>query len=208
MHRLCAIACFVAILVSFKGYGKVEFQRSQMSQDSIHFEKKTIYEITEVTQMNFGSSKIHYTVENKEKIPVNDLGPNNVRIVKERIVYRKRKHINEAPQTNTLTDVSDAIKEEVTSLPSKTITIKRMETYERMVESGVQTAEILEELANEFYFRKDYHKAIKYFERLFELSGNTKEENTEKHKQCLKFIEIEKQESKKKPRKSVSIKQH
>lgn len=229
MLRLFLIT-FVLCLVSIPAIGNEMYQDLTKQMDTINFEKTIEYEVTEIIQKTFGSSKISYTASNKSEIRTNDLGPNNKRIIKEKIVYRKRQPDLEQPQTSAKHKVLDSLKSQkletkaIQSIAlnndivydslkisnhqteSKSITIKPLETYERMVEDGFQTAEILDILANQNFYNKKYKKAAKYFEILFTLTDVVNEENTMKYQECLRNIKVEAQLAKNHTRNRISSK--
>lgn len=130
-----------------------------------------LYEVTETITMPFGSSKITYTVSNKKLINTHDLGPNNTRVIKEKGVHKTASSIenNLNPSGNKSISGSTIVINDKKN--SKTITIDPLETYERMIDKGIKSADIYKKLGDSYFYKGDYVKASKYYEALFKMTN-------------------------------------
>ncbi|SRX73306.1 tetratricopeptide repeat protein [Aequorivita antarctica] len=77
-------------------------------------------------------------------------------------------------QTKTKTDVN------------KDIDVVRV--YEQVVEEGYGTPFIYKELANAYYFKSEYNKALLWFEKLFKAEKSSDPEILQRYKQALKAV--------------------
>lgn len=68
-----------------------------------------------------------------------------------------------------------------------------VKVYERVVADGYKDAFVYQKLATEYYVRKDFANAKKYFEKLFEINKAKDLESKNKYQQCLKALEIQKE---------------
>ncbi len=81
-------------------------------------------------------------------------------------------------QTPTKTDVN------------KDIDVVRV--YEQVVQEGYGTPFIYKNLANAYYFKSEYKKALIWFEKLFAAEKNTDPEIAQRYKQTLKAVKANK----------------
>lgn len=77
-------------------------------------------------------------------------------------------------QSSTKTDVN------------KDIDVVRV--YEQVVSEGYGTAFIYKELANAYYFKSEYNKALLWFEKLFETEKTNGPDILQRYKQTLKAV--------------------
>lgn len=77
-------------------------------------------------------------------------------------------------QSSTKTDVN------------KDIDVVRV--YEQVVSEGYGTAIIYKELANAYYFKSEYNKALLWFEKLFETEKTNDPDILQRYKQTLKAV--------------------
>ncbi len=69
---------------------------------------------------------------------------------------------------------------------NKDIDVTRV--YEQVVQEGYGTPFIYENLANAYYFRNEYNKALTWFEKLFETEKNPSEEIKQRYQQTKKAV--------------------
>ena len=118
-------------------------------QDTINSQDDytTTYEVTEIIKMPFGTSKIFYTLSNKELIKNNDLGPNNIRIIKE-VKHTKKSlsiDINNVEATNDLSTV-DRVEEKAPLQKSvQSVTINLIATPEKGEQKKVPSIDAIKE---------------------------------------------------------------
>ena len=60
--------------------------------------------------------------------------------------------------------------------------------YEQVVAEGYGTPFIYEKLANAYYFRNEYNKALIWFEKFFETEKNAPAEIKQRYQQTLKAV--------------------
>ncbi len=162
--------------------------------------KSKRYEVTETIHSGFGSTKVMYTVSNKNLINTNDLGPNNTREVKEIIVYKKKSRDQESIyNTKVIKEVDQpkVIKEDVLVVDQqinavKTISIDPLDTYERMVDQGIRSAGLLSQLADAYFYKNEYTKASQYYLEFFKIGKKIKPEYYFRYAMTLKNIGQEK----------------
>jgi tetratricopeptide (TPR) repeat protein len=148
--------------------------------------KSKFYEVTETIHSTFGSTKVIYTVSNKNMINTYDLGPNNTREVKEVIIYKKKKSkSNIASNTNNIEAQKEVPVVEKEKDTIRTIMIYPLETYERMVEKGIKSIEILTLLGDSYFYKNNFLKAANYYEALFKLTNDLKQEYYLRYSQSL-----------------------
>jgi tetratricopeptide (TPR) repeat protein len=152
-------------------YSSIYQNKTKNEIDSSKVDHSKLYEVTETITMPFGSSKITYTVRNKNLINTNDLGPNNTRVIKEKTANKT------AAIDNNLNPSSNNINEDTSMVisskkSSKTIAIDPLETYERMIDKGIKSIDIYKKLGDSYFYKNDYMKASKYYEALFKMTND------------------------------------
>ncbi|WP_078212378.1 tol-pal system YbgF family protein [Flavobacterium sp. LM5] len=153
--------------------------------------KSKRYEVTETIHSGFGSTKVMYTVSNKNLINTNDLGPNNTREVKEIIVYKKKSRDQESIyKTKEIKEVVLVVDQQVNAV--KTISIDPLDTYERMVDQGIRSAGLLSQLADAYFYKNEYTKASQYYLEFFKIGKKIKPEYYFRYAMALKNIGQEK----------------
>src|SRR6478609_1670437 len=66
--------------------------------------------------------------------------------------------------------------------------VDAIKTYERLFERGYKSADMLEKLANSYYFKADLQNAAKWYGELYSLTPNLTPENYYRYAQSLKAI--------------------
>jgi hypothetical protein len=80
------------------------------------------------------------------------------------------------------------------SSPKKTDVNKDVDivkVYEQVVVEGYGTAHIYKELANAYYFKNEYNKAKKWFEKLFDAESSSNATLKHRYRQTLKALDLE-----------------
>lgn len=153
------------------------------------------YYVEETINMTFGKRITKYEVSKLSMVNTYDLGPHNTRTVTP--IYRKAKvkAVEENLQPKTISDnVSTAIKPvkvEVIapSEPQKYINIDVVATYEKVLDKGYKTTEMLTRVADKAYFSGDLATAVKYYSQLFEMNTNLEAMYYYRYAQCLKGMD-------------------
>ncbi|MGL2963638.1 hypothetical protein ACSVH2_07450 [Flavobacterium sp. RSB2_4_14] len=133
------------------------------------------YRVQETINMNFGSSIRTYEVTSLDMITPKDIGKNNVRKVTPRYAKVKAKAIN-ATDIQKATTTDDAI---VASIPTNTVIIPPVvkektfvdidvvETYERIMDKGYKTVDMIIKVADKNFFEGNMDTAAKWYLELF-----------------------------------------
>ncbi len=66
-----------------------------------------------------------------------------------------------------------------------------VKVYEQVVVEGYGTAHIYKELANAYYFKNEYPKAKKWFEKLFDTESTSDATLKHRYRQTLKALDLE-----------------
>lgn len=66
-----------------------------------------------------------------------------------------------------------------------------VKVYEQVVVEGYGTAHIYKELANAYYFKNEYTKAKKWFEKLFDIESTSDATLKHRYRQTLKALDLE-----------------
>ncbi|RED25047.1 hypothetical protein BD847_1790 [Flavobacterium cutihirudinis] len=136
------------------------------------------YYVEETINMTFGKRITKYEVSKLDMVNTYDLGPNNTRIVTP--IYRKPKvKAAEVPlMAKIVTDIPaetvKPVKVEVThkAEPAKYIDIDISRTYEKVLDKGYKSVDMLRKVADKSYFDGDMEEAAKYYAELLGMSAN------------------------------------
>lgn len=153
------------------------------------------YYVEETINMTFGKRITKYEVSKLSMVNTYDLGPHNTRTVTP--IYRKAKvkAVEENLQPKTVSDnvstVIKPVKVEVIapSEPQKYINIDVVATYEKVLDKGYKTTEMLTRVADKAYFSGDLATAVKYYSQLFEMNTNLEAMYYYRYAQCLKGMD-------------------
>ena len=151
------------------------------------------YHVEERINMKFGSRITTYDVLKLSLVGTNDLGENNVRIVTPKFAKVKPAAavINEIPKPPVeITPTPAAAKNEVaaTEERSKYAYIDILATYERVIDRGYKTVEMLSRVANGRFFKGDLVIAAKYYSQLFDMKTDLDVEYYFRYAKCLEAI--------------------
>lgn len=159
------------------------------------------YRVEETINMAFGNRTTTYEVSKLGMVNTYDLGPNNTRKVIPQYAKPKEKTLGTTIETKTIVDtLKVAVKPvKVNVLPpakkEKYITINVVNTYEKVLDRGYKSIEMLKKVADRSYFENDMINAAKHYAQLFEMSTNLEASYYFRYAQALKGInEMEKSE--------------
>lgn len=150
------------------------------------------YFVEERINMTFGGRIVTYEVSHPSLIDTHDLGPNNSRIVKPK--YNKksdRSKKKEIPQQAILnaTGLLEKKSENIAEPEKKDyVVIDKARTYERILEKGYESVEMLHVVANRRFFDEDYAAAAKWYAKLFQLATNLDVVYHYRFAKCLQAI--------------------
>lgn len=133
------------------------------------------YYVEERINKLFGGRIITYQVSKLDMVDTYDLGPNNTRTVIPNYVKRKPKVAPNTIEAKTLVASSNAsvvpVKVEVTApapSTSKYVTVNMVDTYEKVIDKGYKSIDMLKKVADRFYFEGNLSAAAGYYTKLFE----------------------------------------
>jgi len=133
------------------------------------------YYVEERINKLFGGRIITYQVSKLDMVDTYDLGPNNTRTVIPNYVKRKPKVAPNAIEAKMLVASSNAsvapVKLEVTApapSTSKYVTVNMVDTYEKVLDKGYKSIEMLKKVADRFYFEGNLTAAAGYYTQLFD----------------------------------------
>ncbi|MHC0444278.1 hypothetical protein ACWA1F_02655 [Flavobacterium sp. 3-218] len=132
------------------------------------------YYVEERINKLFGGRIITYQVTKLDMVDTYDLGPNNTRTVIPNYVKRKPKvapNTIEAKATvANLHAAVEPVKVEITApapTTSKYVTVNMVDTYEKVIDKGYKSVDMLKKVADRFYFEGNLTAAVGYYEKLF-----------------------------------------
>lgn len=157
------------------------------------------YLVEERINMSFGTRITTYEVSKLNMVNTYDLGPNNTRTVTPQYAKPKENAIASTMASKTIADtVKTAIKPiKVTVVTPKKkekyVTINLVNTYEKVLDRGYKSAEMLKKVADRSYFENDMVSAAKYYSQLFDITTDLEASYYFRYAQSLKATnEIEK----------------
>lgn len=165
------------------------------------------YHVEERINMKFGSRITTYDVKSLSLVNTTDLGPDNTRVVTP--IYGKAKPKPQAESlvpavasaafaatekpmapVNFVTPPMPPVEKKID--PSKTATtsvkIDLINTYERVLDKGYQSIDLLKKVGNSRFFDGDLVTAAKWYTRLFELTTEVETEIYYRYAQSLKAV--------------------
>lgn len=150
------------------------------------------YKVEERINMNFGGRITTYEVSTLSLVSTNDLGPNNVRVVTPKYV-KSKPVVNKKMAAKPIEVQAKNLKPTSVDLviPQRKkdyVEIDIARSYERILEKGYQSIDMLYIVANRRFFDGDYEIAAKWYAKLFELSKNLDSVYNYRFAQCLKAV--------------------
>lgn len=185
MKKYEAILCTLAFVFSLGCFAQSTNSASASSApgkttlltDSLPTDDMVIqsYYVEERINKLFGGRIITYQVSKLDMVDTYDLGPNNTRTVIPNYVKRKPKVAPNTIETKTLVASANAsvtpVKVEFTApAPTNTkyVTVNMVDTYERVIDKGYKSIDMLKKVADRFYFEGNLTAAAGYYTQLFD----------------------------------------
>jgi hypothetical protein len=156
------------------------------------------YHVEERINMRFGGTITTYTVPSLNLVNTNDLGENNVRTITPKYGRAKASELNQELITASHAMTPFAISNsEIISIPPEKrkpyISINVLRTYERVLEKGYYSEEMLKRVGDWRYYEGDLEAAAKWYTELYCITTDLEVTFYFRYAQCLKFIgQIEK----------------
>ena len=153
------------------------------------------YHVEERINIQLGSNITSYDVPNVDLIDRNDLGPNNSRVVTPK--YAKPKAVVIAMTNEKPKAIAPSVKTEVK--PNKVgvvvpvakkdyVTIDVVSTYERVLDNGYKSVDMIKKVADRHFFDDDLTVAAKWYSELFSTATDLDAVYYYRYAQSLKAI--------------------
>lgn len=156
--------------------GNAQLMADNMTNDIVNNDLIVVsYHVVEKINMNFGGSITTYNVSDASLISTKELGDNNSRVVTPKYgKVRTRALIGSisllAPIDRKAFAFSPARPEiMIRKAAPKTVYIDLVATYERVLEKGYKSVDLLKKVADERYFNGNYTASAKWYTELFAL---------------------------------------
>lgn len=174
-----------------------EMTNAQLFSDSISNNQLRIvsYHVVERINMKFGGTITTYNVSNFSLINTNDLGKDNSRTItakyaKTRAKVKEVVAVTSVPikaSANAILTINDSVK----AIPKKKVKyvdIDIIGTYERVIDRGYKTIDMLKRVGNSRFFGGDLTTAAKWYSQLFSLTTDLEAEYYYRYAQTLTSI--------------------
>ena len=149
----------------------VQTTSDKMSNDDLAV---VSYHVEERINVTLGSNITTYNVSNMNLVNTNDLGGTNVRIVTPKYGKPKTEVVNEASKATVAAKPKATKPAEVTvaalDIKEKTVNINIANTYERVLDKGYKSIDMLKSVANARFFDNDLITAEKWYSQLFAMT--------------------------------------
>lgn len=197
MASVFSLSCLAQRIDHFPDGAKMENMQLLANSMSDNDFAVVSYHVEERINMAFGSSITTYEVSNLSLVGTNDLGQNNTRIVTPKYARAKAKAIavKELPMVPNaiMAPVIKPLKVIAVDARPKYVNIDILSTYERVLDKGYKTVEMLKRVGNGRYFDGDLAMAAKWYSQLFDLTTDLDAEYYYRYAQSLHSIrQIEK----------------
>ncbi|MFH6998030.1 hypothetical protein ACHRVZ_08855 [Flavobacterium sp. FlaQc-57] len=176
--------------------GNTTSQSNNLSKDDLVI---VAYDVEETINMAFGKRITKYEVSKLSMVNTYDLGPHNTRVVTPVYGKAKVKTVEVGMQSKAFVDTIRTnikpIKVDVIAPAEarKYLTIDVIDTYEKVLDKGYTSLDMLIKVADRAYFDDDFAIAVKYYSQLFSLTNNLDSMYYYRYAQSLKGInQIEK----------------
>jgi len=151
------------------------------------------YRVEERINMNFGGRVTTYTVTDLSMISTKDLGPNNSRRITPiygtvRVKSLKPIKANLAPKSYSKPVASVTIRMNATAkvIGATSVKINLIDTYERTLQKGFKSIDMLKRVADARYFEGNMEVAAKWYAQLFTMDKNPDAESYHRFAIALK----------------------
>jgi hypothetical protein len=166
------------------------------------------YHVEERVNMNFGGRIVTYEVSKLSLVSTNDLGENNVRVITPKYakttpvkvtakaepvaVPSVQPVVSAEPLFLTVNPVVPTLAAKPERIAPKSVNIDILGTYERVLDKGYQSLDMLKRVANARYFDGDLVTAAKWYNQLFSQTTGLDAEFYFRYAQALKATNQEK----------------
>lgn len=159
------------------------------------------YHVVEKINMNFGSRETTYNVPKLSMVSKSEMGPNNSRTITPKYGKVRNKTVaavvtNTASMVAAKTEISAPLNVviPIASKPEKvvvekedmTVKIDLLRTYERVLDKGYKSIDMLKKVANGRFFDGDLLIALKHYDTLFQMTEDLEPVYYYRYSQCLK----------------------
>jgi hypothetical protein len=152
------------------------------------------YHVEEKINMNFGSRICTYTVPNLSLVNTNDLGPNNNRVVTPKYAKARIAAVGNELSKATVQIASEPITKSIkidsiiSRQKAKYVNINKIDTYERVLNNGYQSLDMLKKVADKHFFDDDLVVSAKWYTQLFTMTTDLEPAYYYRYAQSLKAI--------------------
>lgn len=183
MKKLTAFLSAFLILISLNSFGQLKEKESASSAkgktimltDNLASNSDYViksYYVEERINKLFGGRITTYEVTKLDMVYTNDLGPNNTRTIIPRYVKKKHKGASitqpEASiESETVSAEPVAVAATAPAEPENYIKVDVTSTYQKVLEKGYKSPEMLQKVADRLYFEGNFNTAAGYYEQLF-----------------------------------------
>lgn len=192
---LFSIGCLAQSADHILADSKMQLMSNEMSNNDLAV---VSYHVEERINMPFGSSITTYEVSNISLVRTNELGENNTRVVTPK--YGKAKTVPMSAATSAsivapkmpIVAVPALSPTKVVAAPKRIapeyVNVDILSTYERVLEKGYRSIDMLKRVANNRYFENDLVVAAKWYKELFAMSSDQEAVMYFRYAQSLKAI--------------------
>lgn len=204
MKKYAPVFAAIACVFSLNCFGQksdivlanAKIKNTQSKSDKIPNADLVIesYRVEETINMAFGNRTTTYEVPRLDMVNTSDLGPHNTRTVTIQYVKPKEKTVGNTIEAKTIVDTPKVVIKpvKVSVVPpgkkEKYITINLVNTYEKVLDRGYKSIEMLKKVADRSYFENDMVAAAKYYAQLFDMASNLEASYYFRYAQSLKGI--------------------
>jgi NhaP-type Na+/H+ and K+/H+ antiporter len=153
------------------------------------------YHVEERINIHLGSNITTYDVPNLNLVSTNDLGPNNSRVItpkyaKPKVVVGTTSKEKSRTIVSTLTNDANPIKVTASTPTVKKdyVTIDVVSTYERVLDNGYKSIDMMKKVADRHFFDDDLTVAAKWYSELFTTTTDLDAVYYYRYAQSLKAI--------------------
>jgi hypothetical protein len=174
-----------------------EMRNAQLMSDMANNDLVAVaYHVEERINSNFGSRITTYDVSNLSLVRTNDLGPNNTRVITPKFAKAKAAAVAvvniEQPKApiNIITATIKPIKIAAVAVEEKAkyVNIDILSTYERVLDKGYKSVDMLKRVGNNRFFQGDLAIATKWYSKLFDITTDLEPAYYYRYAQSLKSI--------------------
>lgn len=149
------------------------------------------YQVEEKINLKFGGTTTTYTVPTLDLINTNDLGEDNKRTITPKYVRAKVVGLNAMPsKTEFVFNRNNEICSDAVIPPYQKpyVRINILRTYERVLEKGICTVEMLKKVGDWRYFNGDLEAAAKWYAELLCMTTDLEVEFYYRYAMSLKYV--------------------